>query len=300
MNGIFLLDKPLGISSNAALQKVKWIFKNLSTHRIKAGHTGSLDPLATGLLPICLGDATKFSQYLLDSDKTYAVTMKLGIRTTTSDAEGDIISTRNVPPLTLPDINTAFDFFRGETQQIPSMFSALKHNGIPLYDYARRGIEIQRPSRKIIIYQLDVLNYQNHNVEFTVKCSKGTYVRTLVDDLGERLNCGAHVTQLRRLAVGPFDASQMMTIEQLTQIAQDHPQTIQTVLLSVDTAVSHWPAMIFSESMVMRLQQGQTVIAPECIDAPFVRLKKEDHTFFGVAQVIDQQKIVPQRLINLN
>lgn len=309
LSGIFLLDKPIGISSNAALQKVKRLFKatqrsvsasdraKICEATIKAGHTGSLDPLATGLLPICFGDATKYSQYLLDSDKTYAVTMQLGVRTTTSDAEGAIVSTKPVPDFSLDDINQAFDFFRGETQQIPSMFSALKHTGVPLYEYARRGIEIQRESRKIIIYNLDMQSYDNPHAQFTVKCSKGTYIRTLVDDVGERLGCGAHVTQLRRLTVGPFDASQMMTIAKLELLLQQKEFDVKKLLLPVDTAVQHWPAIIFSDELAARLLQGQTILLSKESDAHTVRLQKSNGEFFGVADIEGNRKVIPKRLV---
>src|SRR3989338_3679278 len=227
MHGLFLLDKPLGITSNAALQKVKRLFKIK-----KAGHTGTLDPLATGMLPIAFGEATKFSQHLLDADKTYSVTMQLGVRTNTSDSEGEIISTRPVPNFSLEKINCAFNAFRGQINQIPSMFSALKHNGVPLYEYARKGITIDRPSRPITVYELTVLSIENNHVQFTVKCSKGTYVRTLVDDVGEKLNCGAHVTQLRRLSVGPFLENQMMTMEKLDLLTQTENFSVENILLT--------------------------------------------------------------------
>lgn len=295
LNGLFLLDKPIGISSNAALQKVKRLLRAK-----KAGHTGSLDPLATGLLPICLGDATKFSQYLLDSDKTYAVTMQLGVRTNTSDAEGVVVATRPVPQLSLDLINTAFDSFRGETQQIPSMFSALKHNGVPLYEYARKGITIERPSRPITIYELKMVSYEHESAQFIVKCSKGTYVRTLVDDVGEQLGCGAHVTQLRRLTVGPFVASQMMTIDALELCLQEEAFDIQKLLLPVDTAVQHWPAMTFSEDVAARLEKGQTIVLPEATEAQFVRLQKNSGEFFGVGEIEDNRKVVPRRLVQLS
>src|SRR3990167_11230904 len=181
-NGIFILDKPIGISSNHALQKVKRLLRAK-----KAGHSGTLDPLATGMLPIFLDKATKLTSHLLDADKMYNVTMQLGVRTNTSDAEGVVIATRDVPKFSFEEINSAFNSFRGKIQQIPSMFSALKHNGVPLYEYARKGIDIQRESRKIIIYQLTMQSYDNFHAQFTVKCSKGTYIRTLVDDLGEQL-----------------------------------------------------------------------------------------------------------------
>ncbi len=229
MNGIFLLDKPIHISSNAALQKVKRLFQAK-----KAGHTGSLDPLATGMLPICFGQATKFSQYLLDADKSYAVTMQLGVRTNTSDKEGEVISTREVPNLSVTDIDRAFDNFRGNIQQVPSMFSALKYQGKPLYFYARQGITIERPSRAITIHAIDHISLENNLVYFTVHCSKGTYVRTLVDDVGEQLGCGAHVTQLRRLSVGPYRETDMMTMEQLTAQLNNAQHDPCSLLFSMD------------------------------------------------------------------
>src|SRR3990167_10000985 len=207
INGILLLDKPLGLSSNSALQKVKNLFQAK-----KAGHTGSLDPLATGLLPICFGEATKFSQYWLDSDKTYRVRAKLGVRTTTSDAEGDIVFQSEVPHFTLADIEKQMAIFRGDIQQVPSMYSALKHEGQPLYKLARRGIEIERPARPITIYRFDLLRYANEALEMEVHCSKGTYIRTLIDDLGQALGVGAHVIALHRIQVGLFTASRMVAL----------------------------------------------------------------------------------------
>ncbi|OGT41574.1 MAG: tRNA pseudouridine(55) synthase TruB [Gammaproteobacteria bacterium RIFCSPHIGHO2_12_FULL_40_19] len=293
LNGIFLLDKPIGISSNGALQRVKRLFQAK-----KAGHTGSLDPLATGLLPICFGDATKFSQYLLDSDKTYAVTMQLGIRTTTSDAEGEIVSTRAVPNFSLSDMNTAFDSFRGTTQQVPSMFSALKHNGVPLYEYARKGITIERPSRPITVYELTVLSIENNHVQFTVKCSKGTYVRTLVDDVGEILQCGAHVTQLRRLTVGPYLENQMMTIEKLESLIAQDDFSAKNNLLPVDSAVHHWPVVTVSYAIAFALKQGQTVTLSEAPESGWMRFIDNKGDFFGVGEVIEAGKIAPRRLVS--
>src|SRR3990167_8243725 len=281
LNGIFLLDKSIGISSNGALQRVKRLLQAR-----KAGHTGSLDPLATGMLPICLGDATKFSQYLLDSDKTYAVTMQLVVRTTTSDAEGSIVSTRAVPHLSLEDLNKTFDQFRGTTQQIPSMFSALKHNGVPLYEYARKGITIERPSRPITIYELNVLSIENNDVKFTVKCSKGTYVRTLVDDVGEVLQCGAHVTQLRRISVGPYLENEMMTIEQLESLIAQDDFSAKNILLPVDSAVHHWPAVTVSSAVAFALKQGKTVEIPDAPQSGWMRFIEDNGDFFGVGEVI--------------
>lgn len=311
LNGIFLLDKPIGISSNAALQRVKRLFQaHLRTGGesrraivreapLKAGHTGSLDPLATGLLPICFGDATKFSQYLLDSDKTYAVTMQLGVRTTTSDAEGDIVSTRPVPDFSLDDMHKAFDQFRGVTQQVPSMFSALKHNGVPLYEYARKGITIERPGRPITIYELTVSSIENNHVNFTVKCSKGTYVRTLVDDVGEVLQCGAHVTQLRRLSVGPYLENQMMTIEKLESLMSDDHFSAKNILLPVDSAVHHWPIVTVPTAVAFALKQGKTVLLPEAPQSGWMRFIEHNGDFFGVGEVIENGRVAPRRLISL-
>ena len=292
MHGLFLLDKPLGITSNAALQKVKRLFKIK-----KAGHTGTLDPLATGMLPIAFGEATKFSQHLLDADKTYSVTMQLGVRTNTSDSEGEIISTRPVPNFSLEKINCAFNAFRGQINQIPSMFSALKHNGVPLYEYARKGITIDRPARPITIYAINVLSLQNNHVDFTVHCSKGTYVRTLVDDVGEQLNCGAHVTRLRRLCVTPFLESQMMTLENLMELAEKPDFSAEKLLLPMDAALQAMPMIMLKRDEVCALMQGKQITCDMTI-AGCVRLMDQDsNAFFGVGKIV-AGKIQPQRLVN--
>ncbi|OGT47321.1 MAG: tRNA pseudouridine(55) synthase TruB [Gammaproteobacteria bacterium RIFCSPHIGHO2_12_FULL_38_11] len=294
LNGIFLLDKPIGISSNAALQKVKRLF-----NAKKAGHTGSLDPLATGMLPICFGDATKFSQYLLDSDKTYLVTMQLGIRTNTSDAEGEVISTRDVPNFSFDDIDIAFNSFRGKINQIPSMFSALKHNGKPLYEYARQGIFIERPSRPITVYDLKLISIENNAVTFSVHCSKGTYIRTIVDDVGEQLNCGAHVTALRRLSVGPYFENQMMTIAQLELLIQASTD-LRTLLLPMDTSVNHWPAVTVSPAIAFALKQGQSVMIAGAPTSGWMRFIESNGEFFGVGETLPDGKIAPRRLVAIN
>lgn len=295
MNGIFLLDKPLGISSNLALQKVKRVFSNITGNKkLKAGHTGSLDPLATGMLPICLGEATKFSQYLLDADKTYSVAMQLGVRTTTSDSEGDIVSTRPVPDVTMDSINRAFDFFRGEIQQIPSMFSALKHNGKKLYEYARLGITIDRPSRPITIYELTVLSVENNIARLIVKCSKGTYIRTLVDDFGERLGCGAHVTELRRLSVAGFPENKMMTLEQLS--TEKNPLQF---LIPMDASVSHFPAIHISADLALSLKQGKKIQSPDVTKTGLVRLIENGDIFFGMGEVTSDGVLISRRLISM-
>ncbi len=212
VDGIVVVDKEFGASSNEVLQKVKRIF-NAS----KAGHTGSLDPLATGVLPICLGEATKFSQYLLESDKSYRTTMKMGVQTTTGDREGEVVEERKVA-VTRGDVEGILDQFRGKIEQVPSMYSALKHNGKPLYEYAREGIEIDRPSRGISIYRLDLLDFDGDECVFEVECSKGTYIRTLIEDIGIALGCLGHVAALRRLKAGPYTEFQSYTLEELERI----------------------------------------------------------------------------------
>ena len=228
IDGIIVVDKVYGASSNEVLQKVKRIF-----NAAKAGHTGSLDPLATGVLPICLGEATKFSQYLLDSDKSYRTTMKMGIQTTTGDREGDVVEQRPVT-VTRGDIEAILDQYRGEIAQVPSMFSALKHNGKPLYEYAREGIVIERPSRKITIYRLELLDFDGDECVLEVDCSKGTYIRTLVEDIGITLGCLGHVSELSRLKAGPYTEHQMHSLDALMEVrdqgrntALDQPQAVE-------------------------------------------------------------------------
>lgn len=242
VHGILLLDKPTGLTSNDVLQKVKRIY-----NAAKAGHTGALDPLATGMLPICLGEATKFSQYLLEADKRYEVTAKLGERTNTSDSDGEVVSTRPVN-VAVGTLIEALDQFRGPIMQVPSMYSALKHNGRPLYEYAREGIEIEREARPITIFELKLLGFEGDEVKLEVHCSKGTYIRSLVDDLGEVLGCGAHVTQLRRTQVASYPYERMLTLEQLECIfeqakAESVPprEQLDPLLLPMDTAVASCP-----------------------------------------------------------
>ena len=219
INGIVLLDKPTDISSNHALQRVKRLF-----FANKAGHTGALDPLATGMLPVCLGEATKFSQFLLDSDKRYTVTATLGIRTDTSDSQGDVVSEKPVS-VTQAQLDKAVDTFRGDIMQIPSMYSALKFEGKPLYKYAREGITIDRPARPISVYEINQLRFEGNEVDLDIHVSKGTYIRTIVDDLGELLGCGAHVSMLRRTQVADYPYERMVTIEQLDELIEQAQRT---------------------------------------------------------------------------
>ena len=293
VNGILLLDKPIGLTSNAILQQVKYLY-----FAAKAGHTGSLDPLATGMLPICFGEATKYSQYLLDADKTYTVKAKLGVRTTTSDAEGEVVVTKPVPELTLPLLDKAFDAFRGEVKQIPSMYSALKYQGKPLYYYARNNIEVPRKERMIRVYKLDVLDYTDEVVTFTVKCSKGTYVRTIADDFGEIIGCGAHVIELRRTQVGDFLEADMTTVAELETLKENNKfQEMDDLLLPVDTAVACWPSVFLNEDLLFYIQQGSPVLVPNAPQVHWLRLHTKAGEFIGIGELQDDGLVAPRRLV---
>ncbi|WP_288234279.1 tRNA pseudouridine(55) synthase TruB [uncultured Haemophilus sp.] len=295
VHGVFLLDKPQGISSNDIMQKVKRLFQ-----ANKAGHTGALDPLATGMLPICLGEATKFSQFLLDSDKRYFVTAKLGERTDTSDAEGQVVETREVNVFEA-DILAALPQFRGDILQVPTMFSALKHNGKPLYEYARQGITVEREARPITIFELKFVEYQAPYLSLEVHCSKGTYIRTLVDDLGEVLGCGAHVSVLRRLAVGDYPVEEMMPIEELQLLAESFPQQeLHRLLLPMDTAVASLPQINLDESQTKAVKFGQRVKFENGEQVyGLVRLFSNTRQFLGVAEITADNVIRPNRMVNI-
>ena len=293
IHGVFLLDKPQGMSSNDIMQKVKRIFQ-----ANKAGHTGALDPLATGMLPICLGEATKFSQFLLDADKRYLVTAKLGERTDTSDAEGQIVETRDVNVKT-PEILTALEQFRGNILQVPTMFSALKHNGKPLYEYARQGITVEREARPITIFELNFIEYNAPYLTLEVHCSKGTYIRTLVDDLGEALGCGAHVTMLRRTAVADYPTEKMLDWNALQALAEAQDLALlDALLLPMDTAVAKLPALTLNESQTQGIGFGQRVKFdnPNRLQGQ-VRLFSHENRFLGVAVIDENNVIRPQRLV---
>ncbi|PHI32379.1 tRNA pseudouridine(55) synthase TruB [Budvicia aquatica] len=299
VHGVLLLDKPTGISSNDALQKVKRIF-----NANKAGHTGALDPLATGMLPICLGEATKFSQFLLDADKRYRVIARLGQRTNTSDADGEIISEREIN-FTQDRLDAALDTFRGVIDQVPSMYSALKYQGKPLYEYARQGIEIPRESRSITVHELKFIRLEGHELELEVHCSKGTYIRTITDDLGELLGCGAHVMYLRRLNVSDYPTERMVTLEQLQLIVataeaneQSPSLTLDPLLLPMDSAVADFPEVNLLPVMGVYVKQGQPVQAAGSPASGLVRITVGDEReFIGVGQIDDQGRVAPRRLV---
>ncbi len=301
VHGIVLLDKPTGISSNDALQQVKRIY-----NAAKAGHTGALDPLATGMLPICFGEATKFSQFLLDADKKYTVTARLGVRTDTSDSEGSVVSVRPVS-VTKEQLLSALEPFRGDILQVPSMFSALKHQGRPLYEYAREGIEIEREARPITIFSIELLNFAEDRFSLDVHCSKGTYIRSLIDDIGELLGCGAHVTQLRRTQVAKYPYEKMVTISQLSELLEHCKEQgippkehLDLLLLPMDSAVSALPEVNMSEVLAAYVTQGQAVMVPHAPIAGFVRMTVGTAAeFIGVGEIDQDGKVAPRRLVRI-
>ncbi|OBU27672.1 tRNA pseudouridine(55) synthase TruB [Photobacterium phosphoreum] len=300
INGVILVDKPTGISSNDTLQKVKRIF-----FAQKAGHTGALDPLATGMLPLCFGEATKFSQFLLDSDKRYRVVAKLGERTDTSDSDGEVVETRTVN-VERDQLEACIDSFRGTTDQIPSMYSALKYQGRKLYEYAREGISIPRESRKITVYSVELLRFDNNEVEMELHVSKGTYIRTIVDDLGEMLGCGAHVTYLRRIGVSNFPYERMVTIEQLQamldQAKADEIEpgiVLDALLLPTDTAVQDLPEVNITAAAAVHVLHGNPVSA-EVVPAEgtLVRITVGDAAeFIGVGTIDAKGMLAPKRVM---
>ena len=300
VNGIFLLDKPQGLSSNQALQRVKNIFD-----ANKAGHTGALDPLATGVLPICLGEATKFSQFLLDSDKHYLSTFTLGVSTETGDSEGAILNDQDASAITEQQIEAAIADFCGDIKQVPSMYSALKHNGQPLYKLARQGIEIEREARDITVFSYQILAYRpgpQAQLDVQLHVSKGTYVRSLAEDLGKALGCGAHVSALRRNIAGPFSDSEVITLPELQAMAENaDPSDLDQLLKPMDIPVADRMAVELSATVAAYFQLGQPVMSTQAFregqEGDIVRVFREGGAFLGVATVTDDGKIAPKRLV---
>lgn len=292
IDGIILLDKPLGMTSNHALQHVKRLY-----NAEKAGHTGSLDPLATGLLPICLGEATKYSQHLLDADKVYRTKMRLGQKTTTADAEGEVTLERAIPSLTPADIEHVLAQFRGTLQQIPSMFSALKKDGKPLYELARQGIEVEREARTIHIYRLELLSAEPLFWELEVACSKGTYIRNLVEDIGEALGCGAHVVELRRLASGPFQLQDDLTLDHLREVAEHGFEALDALLLAPWAAMADKPKITLTENTTYYLMQGQPVRANGLPSTGEVLIFDPEQRFLGLGVMDEDGLLAPKRLL---
>lgn len=291
IDGILLYDKEVGLSSNRALQQVKRLL-----NARKAGHTGSLDPLASGLLPICFGEATKLSQYLLDSDKRYLTTFKLGETTTTGDCEGEVVEQRSVK-VTLPQLEIALGKFSGVIEQVPPMYSALKKDGQPLYKLARQGIEVDRKPRSVEIFDLKIISFDGQSVELDVHCSKGFYIRSLAVDLGDELGCGAHVTKLRRTAVGKFNIEGSISIEALT--AMSHQQQKEQ-LLPLDAGIGSMQPVRLSEDASYYFCQGQEVRTADDADEGLVRVYIEGGGFIGIGEAVSGRRIKPKRLLSTN
>jgi len=292
VNGLLLLDKPRGLTSNAALQKVRWLL-----NAEKAGHTGSLDPLATGVLPLCFGEATKFSQYLLDADKAYETVMQLGVTTTTADAEGEVLERR---PVTVgrEALEALLPRFRGEIQQVPPMYSALKKDGQPLYKLARAGEVVERAARSVTIARLELLDWNETRVTLAVACSKGTYIRTLVEDLGALLGCGAHVAELRRVQAGPFGIARAVSLETLEKAhAEGGNEALDAFLLPVDSGLEHWPLLRLSEHSAYYWLHGQPVRAPDAPGFGMVRVQDHQARFIGIGEISEDGLVAPRRLI---
>ncbi len=291
VDGILLLDKPLGLSSNQALQQVKRLYQ-----AAKAGHTGSLDPLATGVLPICFGEATKFSSYLLDADKAYRATCRLGMRTTTGDAEGEVVEERSIAALTQDRLDAALSQFRGAIEQIPPMHSALKKDGQPLYKLARKGVEVERAARAVTIYALDQVSWRGDEWVLDVRCSKGTYIRTLVEDIGALLGVGAYLTALRRTQVSGLEG-EPTTLEQLEAwMAARAFAEMDAQLLPVDQALGHFPALTLDADGSFYLQQGQSLRIAGAPNQGSLRLYDQDGGFLGLGQIDREGRVAPQRL----
>lgn len=293
VTGILLLDKPSGITSNAALQSAKKLFRAR-----KAGHTGSLDPLANGLLPLCFGEATKLSGFLLDADKRYIADIRLGARTATGDAEGEVLRRGDAATIDRATIEAAVARFRGEIDQVPPMFSAVKQNGVPLYKLAHQGIEVERKARPVVIHRFEVLAFEGDTVTVEVHCSKGTYIRVLADELGEVLGCGAHVSRLRRTGVGAFDAGRMFTLDALAGIAERGEAALDACLVSMEDALGQWPDVRLSQEVAYFLVRGQPVFVPHAPSQGLVRIYTREDRFLGVGRILDDGRIAPKRLIN--
>ncbi|MDX5300383.1 MAG: tRNA pseudouridine(55) synthase TruB [Gammaproteobacteria bacterium] len=292
MDGVLVLDKPQGLTSNGALQRVKRLF-----NAAKAGHTGSLDPLATGVLPLCFGEATKFSQHLLEADKGYVASAKLGVITNSGDADGEVVETRALPEdLTRERLEAVLAQFRGPIEQVPSMFSALKQNGRPLYELARQGIEVERPARPVMIHRLELLGFDGDTFEIDVLCSKGTYIRSLVEDIGLALGCGAHVTALRRTQAGLFDLSHALTLEEIeARLEQGAPA--QSLLRPTDVLLDALPIIALNPEQAVSLLQGQPVTLADATPKGLVRVYDADR-FIGLAERLPDGRVQPRRLAN--
>ena len=292
VNGIILLDKAKGESSNYALQRIKRLF-----NAKKAGHTGSLDPLATGVLPLCLGEATKISQFLLDSDKRYMAKVKLGERTDSGDSEGVVIDVQRRIDVDYDALVQTLTKFEGEIKQLPPMYSALKHHGVPLYKLARKGISIKRKVRAVTIHKIGLINFDNNIAEIDVTCSKGTYIRTLADDLGQELGCGAHVIELRRLQAGVFSIDQCRGSNELEKIKESFGLSgLDKVIVPMERAVEKLPEVVLASETARDIRNGQAVSFHELPKSGLVRLYEKEN-FIGIGIVNADGEVAPKRLV---
>jgi len=293
INGVLLLDKPKGLTSNQALQTAKRLFSAK-----KAGHTGSLDPLATGLLPICFGSATKFSQFLLEADKVYWVSACLGMNTRTGDAEGEVIATRPILPNCFERLESVLSGFRGVILQMPPMFSALKFKGRPLYELARKGITVERTAREVTVYSLKLLDKTENSIDLAIKCSKGTYIRTLIEDIGEALGCGAYVQGLRRQGVAHYSENDMLSLETLQALNQEEREHR---LLPLDSLLPSWPSLKISQAAAYYLCRGQAILLPDSPKKGWVRLiRTVNEQFMGVGEILEDGRVAPRRLVEFS
>ncbi|MEP5763409.1 MAG: tRNA pseudouridine(55) synthase TruB [Halieaceae bacterium] len=302
LDGILVLDKPQGLSSNQALQRAKHLYG-----AAKAGHTGSLDPLATGVLPLCFGEATKFSRFLLDADKAYTSTFVLGVSTASGDAEGEVLEQKDASEICEADVALALQQFRGEIEQVPSMFSALKHQGQPLYKLARAGKEVERKVRRVTVHELEMTAFragEHPEVDVRVSCSKGTYIRSIAEDLGRALGCGGHVSALRRIKAGPFDETSMVSLELLEALKarqasnQNEAQAEMDALLQpLDAALGDLPMVEVSEAGGFYIRQGQPVMVPNSPCSGMVRVGLAGGEFLGIGEILDDGRVAPRRLI---
>ncbi len=288
VHGILLLNKPRGLSSNQALQKARRLF-----NAKKAGHTGSLDPIATGLLPLCFGEATKVSQYLLESPKRYVAGVRFGVSTTTCDTEGEVVKQTECS-VSQEQVQKLLKRFQGEIQQVPPMYSALKHNGQPLYKLARQGIEVERPARSVCVYEVNILSMDNNLLMLDLTVSSGFYVRSLAYDLGEILGCGGHIESLQRTSVGGFDLNQAVSLEALESLSDDE-RTAQ--LISADKGITFLPPVELSIDAAYYLVQGQPVKVANAPDSGLVRLYDKNKHFIGIGKVLDDGRVAPKRLL---
>lgn len=292
ISGIVVLDKANGLSSNAALQEVKRLYE-----ANKAGHAGSLDPLATGVLPVCLGEATKVSQFLLDSDKRYRARIKLGIRTDTGDSEGSIIERNEGISVSRKAVERALTKFKGEVEQVPPMHSAIKMNGVPLYKLARKGITVEREPRLVTLSQICLIEFVNSELELEISCSKGTYIRTIADDLGQELGCGAHVIELRRTQAGVFTEKDSISSEELASEKENRGlDKIDQFLIPMDRAIQDLPEVNLPSITASHVKNGQAVLVRHLPKNGLVRMY-EDEQFIGIGSIDDDGKVAPKRLI---